>query len=146
MIKEQEIVFKFTRFLNSNKGYKELSVEIPYFNRSLDLVYIENEKEVGVIEFKLNNWRRCIEQASYCLGSAEYIYICIPMNSTISKAEQLARNFGIGIITFDENITFNFRLKAKRQKTKQNLKDVLKRKLEQAVLNDNLELLSQIYT
>ena len=72
---EIEMVNKVCDYLR-DKGIAAVT-EVPFMQQSIDLVYLENNQLIAM-EFKIDNWKRAIEQASsHFLGTNE-VYICIP--------------------------------------------------------------------
>lgn len=101
MISEHEMVNKAVSYLK-NKGY-DVATEVPFLQRSIDVVYKKEEKFVA-IEFKLNNWRRALIQARTHNYGADEVYICIPEPKRGDISELLKEELNktnIGLILFD---------------------------------------------
>lgn len=121
---EIEMVKRYIR----KQNHVDYCIETPYFMRSIDYVCKQKNGEFTIIEFKKNNWKKCIEQAEYCSGSAEYIYICINEMKNVNKVEEYIKNKGleIGLITYN-SLRDEFRnvIKARRQNTINLFKSIL---------------------
>ena len=143
---EQTMVTEFCNTYLSNKQIR-FSVEVPFFDKSIDLVYLVNNKYYA-IEFKLNNWKKAIEQAKNHMIGADYIYICLPSNKKYNENElenELKKN-NCGLLLFDvkERKVYS-KIKPKRNKS------VIKRGKERlingfnySIANDNFNLLTTI--
>lgn len=99
---EIEMVNKVQNYLR-NKGV-EVVTEVPFMQQSIDLVYLENNTLIA-IEFKINNWKRAIEQASSHLLGTNEVYICIPKpkKGIPEKLLEAMKKTDVGLFFFDEN-------------------------------------------
>jgi hypothetical protein len=97
---EQEMVVKFCETLE--KEGKTFAVEVPFFSRSIDLVFTDSDGNYSAIEFKLKNWRQAISQAKCYMLGAEFAFICIPKNTYNERVEREILNSNCGLIIFDE--------------------------------------------
>lgn len=97
---EQEMVIKFCKVLEK-KG-KAFAVEVPFFSRSVDLVFTDSDGKYRAIEFKLKNWRQAISQAKCYMLGAEFTFICIPKNIYNERVEKEILDSNCGLIIFDE--------------------------------------------
>lgn len=99
---EIEMVNKVQDYLKS-KGIKVVT-EVPFMQQSIDLVYIKKNQLIAM-EFKVDNWKRAIEQASsHFLGTNE-VYICIPKpkKGIPEKLSKAMEKTDVGLVFFDEN-------------------------------------------
>lgn len=81
--------------------------EVPVFSRSVDLVHYDNENNlITAIEFKMDNWRRAVQQALNVSMCFDYLAICIPEPKTkkcLIEIEEECSKHGIGIYLFNDN-------------------------------------------
>lgn len=87
----------------SKKNLK-IFTEVPLFSSSVDMITLNNKKEIFAIEFKLRNWKKAIEQAKKHKIAVDYTSICIlkPKNKiTREKIEYKCNKEKIGLIYFD---------------------------------------------
>lgn len=113
---EQEMVIKFCKTLEEEG--KIFAVEVPFFSRSVDLVFMDADFKYYAVEFKLKNWRRAIDQAKYYMIGVEFAFVCIPKNIYNKRIEKEILDSNCGLILFNaENGKFEI-IKAIEQKTK----------------------------
>ncbi|HUS49625.1 MAG TPA: hypothetical protein VMZ91_05635 [Candidatus Paceibacterota bacterium] len=96
---EQEMVIKFCKFLEK-KG-KVFAVEVPFFSRSIDLVFTDTSGKYYAVEFKLKNWKKAIAQAKYYMLGADFSLVCIPANIYNEQVEKEVLDSNCGLILFD---------------------------------------------
>ena len=77
----------------------EAATEVPLLHRSIDLVLREGSCYVAV-EFKVNDWRRAISQATDHLVAADLVYVCLPSQRIAKKVIEAAEECGIGIMSY----------------------------------------------
>lgn len=73
--------------------------EVPIFSSSVDMILVKNDY-VYAIEFKLQNWKRAIEQVKKHEISVDYMYICLPKmkkESTRKNIESKCHEEGVGL-------------------------------------------------
>lgn len=100
-----------------DKGYK-LSQQVPLSNRLIDLAAIDDNDFLVCIEFKLNNWRKALEQASKNKNSFDYVYICLPNKKFSKSLLQEAKKMGVGIIIYNAIERFlSIKLDAKKNQS-----------------------------
>ncbi|PXV62140.1 hypothetical protein [Halanaerobium congolense] len=100
---EYEIVEDcYTKLLNMD-NIKEVHLEIPYMSKVIDMVIIENNNRIITIEFKLQNWRKALNQAKVHKYGADEAYICMPEPKQGFKKEfiKLLKKKGIGLFKYD---------------------------------------------
>ena len=98
---EIEMVNKVCDYLR-DKGIAAVT-EVPFMQQSIDLFYLENNQLIAM-EFKIDNWKRAIEQASsHFLGTNE-VYICIPKpkKGMPEKLSEAMAKTDVGLVFFDE--------------------------------------------
>lgn len=78
----------------------EAATEVPLLHRSIDLVMREGSLYVAV-EFKVNDWKRAISQATDHLVAADLVYVCLPSNKIGIQVLLAAEERGIGIMSYD---------------------------------------------
>lgn len=79
--------------------------ELPFEGTKIDLSYL-NKNNLHGIEFKLNNFKKLLYQASRIQFLFNYVYICIPTQKNeknIEKKIQICKEKNIGLILFDVN-------------------------------------------
>lgn len=116
---EYEIVEDcYTKLLNMD-NIKEVHLEIPYMSKVIDMVIIENDSKIITIEFKLQNWRKALNQAKVHKYGADEAYICMPEPKQGFKEEfiKLLKKKGIGLFKYDskQQIPFEKIVDAKKE-------------------------------
>ena len=95
--------FFISYFCNDKKIHKE----VPVFSRSVDLVQYDNESHaLTAIEFKIDNWKRAIQQALDVSMCFDFLAICIPEPKTkkcLDSIEKECSKHGIGIYLYNDN-------------------------------------------
>lgn len=98
---ERDMVLGFCQIIK-NKGIS-FAVEVPYMNRSIDLVLVEGGK-TKAIEFKLSNWKKAIKQAKIHLSGADEVYICLPYRQYSNRIDDIMpmlEEYGCGLYLLD---------------------------------------------
>ncbi len=96
---EKQMVLDYCKILEREN--LSFAVEVPFYNKSIDLVYTDNSGQLCALEFKLNDWKKAITQAKDCSTGAHKVYICIPKKKYSMKLEEQAEKVGCGLIIFD---------------------------------------------
>ncbi len=96
---EKQMVLDYCKILE--KENVSFAVEVPFYNRSIDLVYIDKKGNLCALEFKLNDWKKAISQAKDCSSGAQKVYVCIPKKKYSMELEEQAEKVGCGLIIFD---------------------------------------------
>ncbi len=85
---------------------KELHKEVPVFSRSVDLVQYDNDNDtLTAIEFKIDNWKKAIQQALDVSMCFDFLAICIPEPKTkkcLDLIEEECSKYGIGIYLYND--------------------------------------------
>jgi hypothetical protein len=80
--------------------------EVPFLNRKIDLVCLNNKK-LSTYELKIKNWRRAIEQMLDHSIAANFCYLCMPYNSQsetlLRKIRIDLKKYGFGLIFWDDS-------------------------------------------
>jgi len=99
-----EIQIQNILFRNFKKKYAHVLKEAPVFSRSIDLVYVNKEREVISIEIKINDWRRAIDQAADHQLVVDRSYICLPnkKKGVSGELSNLLDSTGIGLFFFEK--------------------------------------------
>ncbi len=95
---EYELVLDALRRLDSCPGI-EVSHEVPILGRSVDLAYLHGG-DVVTVEFKLNDWRRAVNQARDHLLGADYSYVCMPERRLSTVFIDALKREGIGLLFY----------------------------------------------
>lgn len=106
---EAEMVFDCYKKIKKDDKYKEVVLEVPYLSRSIDMVIVDHEDCIISIEFKLQNWKKALEQAKdHKLGS-DKAYICMPepANGFSPQFKDELINNGIGLFVYDKNYNYS---------------------------------------
>lgn len=74
--------------------------EVALFNRSIDMVLLRKAALI-TIEFKINDWRRAVQQIKGHLIAADYGYLCMPKRKVSEKLQSLLNKNGIGLLLLD---------------------------------------------
>ena len=101
---------KFCLFRKDNASI-EIYKEVPVYSRSVDLVeYNTKTKELTAIEFKINDWKRALQQLNCITMCFDYLVLCIPKPKTqkcILNIYEACKRNGIGLYLWDkENDVF----------------------------------------
>jgi len=101
MTEYQMVMDSYNKIINSDE-FDEILLEVPFATRSIDMVMINNNKEIISIEFKLKNWSRAIEQARVDTSGADKSYICMPRpkKGFSNKFIEELKNNGIGLFEY----------------------------------------------
>ena len=103
---EKEMVSSVLSVLEMNNT--PLAIEVPFLNRSIDLVFENKGGELTTIEFKRHDWRRAIIQASdHKLGSKS-VYICLPESKISYHVKNEILNSGVGLISWSPEEPMEF--------------------------------------
>jgi hypothetical protein len=70
--------------------------EVPMLGRFIDLAYIKG-RTIVTIEFKLNNWKRAIQQARDHKLGADFAYICMPKRTITDRMREEVMESGVGL-------------------------------------------------
>lgn len=79
------------------KGYK-VATEVANLHRSADIAAIDKNGNVVIIECKVSNIRKAIEQIKTHMNSADRVYIGIPSRNNWKKTLSTFNELGIGLI------------------------------------------------
>jgi hypothetical protein len=141
---EQKMVVDFCNSFFKGKDLS-FSVEVPFFDRSIDVVY-KDSNYLYAIEFKMFNWKKGIYQAKNHLLGADYIFICLPNKVYRKDLEiELKRN-NCGLILFDiETKRSKIVIIPKRNKNTMNrAKDILRKGYEYSLENKTFKLMTSL--
>lgn len=76
------------------------ATEVPFLNRSIDLMFDDPVEGLVAVEFKRRDWRRALLQArDHLLGTA-CVYVCLPVPRVSKEVIIEADDFGIGLFTW----------------------------------------------
>lgn len=106
---EKQMVLDYCKILE--KENVSFAVEVPFYNRSIDLVYTDKDGNLCALEFKLNDWKKAISQAKDCSSGAHKVYVCIPKKKYSMELQEQAEKIGCGLIIFDLNKKEKFVIK-----------------------------------
>jgi hypothetical protein len=135
-LSEYDLVIKFCKSLQ-NEG-KTFAVEVPFFSKSIDLVFTDTNGDFYAIEFKLRNWRQAIRQAKYYMLGAEFTYICIPKNICNKNVEREIILSNCGLFVFDEE-SEEFVLVREPMHKQQKARFLIEKGFTYALKNNNYE-------
>jgi hypothetical protein len=96
---EKQMVIEFCKLLEVER--KKFAVEVPFFNRSIDLVLIDDKNNLCALEFKVHDWKRAVRQAQECVLGADFVYICIPEEKYSENIRREIERIECGLILFD---------------------------------------------
>lgn len=96
---EKTMVLRYCKALE--KKNIQFTVEVPFFNRSIDLVFYDKKGNICAIEFKLSNWRKGIMQAKDCALGANRYYLCLPEEKINNNIKEITKENNCGLIGFD---------------------------------------------
>ncbi len=95
MQSESELIARLTEFLRE-EGYR-VRYEVPNLGQSADMVATRG-RWITVIEAKMRNWGRGLEQCVAHSHVADFVCIAIATESIAASLDIRAANSGIGII------------------------------------------------
>lgn len=99
---EKELEKKAVNFFENQNYY--FKWQVPVYNRVVDLVALDNEKNVIGVEFKLKDWKRALKQAITNKNSFDYLYICVPGGSYLNSLTEKAQVLGVGVMVYDDDL------------------------------------------
>ncbi len=86
-------------------GKRNIYKEVPVFSRSVDLVeYNAHTKEITAIEFKINDWKRALNQLLVVSPCFDYLVLCYPKPKTEKCLNQIRSSCirrGVGLVLWD---------------------------------------------
>jgi hypothetical protein len=88
-------------FVSNNDSFKMVVREVPFLSRCIDMVLITQESQIVTIEFKINNWRKALEQAKNHKLGADKSYICIPEKTPSREFTKLLEQEQIGLYIYN---------------------------------------------
>ncbi len=80
----------------------EIYEEVGLFNRNIDMLLLSEREIIFSIEFKLNNWRKAIEQIEDYMLISDYTYLCMPERKISKKLESILIEKGIGLLLYNQ--------------------------------------------
>lgn len=98
--RERELEKTAVPFLKSMR--LQYAWRVPIHNRVIDLAAVDPSGSVIGIEFKLSDWRRAIEQAHRNLNALDFVYVCLPGGTYLTRLKASASELGIGVMVYDE--------------------------------------------
>lgn len=90
------------------------ATEVALLNRSIDLVFQDDDANLVAVEFKRVDWRRAIYQARDHMLGADFVYICLPEAKINKKVEDEAHENGLGIFKWSIESPLEEHLPAER--------------------------------
>ncbi len=139
---ERDLVLEFCKVLR--KQNLVFAVEVPFLNKSVDLVFYKDDK-IKAVEFKLYNWKKAIEQAKkHSLGANE-VYVCLPAEIYGNRIGQIKETFienNCGLILFDrENSSIEEILSFKGSPSWEGGVAIMRKGVKYSLQNGNYNLL-----
>jgi len=141
---EMQMVIEFCKILK--KDNINFSVEVPFFHRSIDLIFYNKKNEICAVEFKLRDWKKAIKQAEDYKLWADLSYICLPLKDykNLEKVKEFTKKSNCWLILFDP-ITWNKEIyEPIREKDFINAKSLIEKWIEYANKSNTYDLLLQI--
>jgi len=101
---ELDMVLDCQKFFKDEVGMATVVLEVPFLNRCIDMVMINEKGVIFTVEFKISNIRHAIRQAyDHALG-ADYAFICMPETTKINMELLKSKNIGLFLYNpFSEN-------------------------------------------
>jgi len=104
-IRNSDIVFtEFEQVQIGMEFFKKMGfkiyTEVPIFSASADMVIIDDDNNIEVIEFKLNNWKKAIQQVKKHSIAVDQMSICIlkpKLKETQQQIERFCKQERIGL-------------------------------------------------
>ncbi len=137
---EREMVVNFCKaYFKNNKIF---SVEVPFFDNSIDVVYKDRKGNLYAIEFKLKDWRKGIKQARNHSIGAEYLCLCLPKQEYKEVLHKEIKENKLGLILFDmQTQKVSMEIKPQKNTIVKRAKKILFSNLEYSLSNNNYQLL-----
>lgn len=134
---EKEMVIQYCKILESKRV--SFAVEVPFYYKSIDLVYFDPRERIIALEFKISNWRKAIRQAEECSYGADEVYVCLPEQLFNENIEHEIKKSNCGLIIFNIR-TLEIRIvvpfKKKKSKKFNSAISLLRRGIEFSQTND----------
>ena len=114
-MKEENIKMNEFSLVNSivnelkSYGYT-VNTEVPNLYRSADIAVIDNKGEIWIIECKISNIKKAIEQSKTHMLSADKVFIGTPFRKTTEKTIHKLKEAGIGLIYLMNDGSINIAL------------------------------------
>ena len=115
-MKEENIKMNEIALVNSivnelkSYGYT-VNTEVPNLYRSADIALLDNDGEIWVIECKISDISKAIEQSKTHMLSADKVFIGTPYKKTKEKTINKLKEAGIGLIYLMNDGSINIALK-----------------------------------
>lgn len=98
---------ELTKRVKSKLGYIfddfEIYEEVGLFNRNIDMLILSDSQIVFSIEFKINDWKKAIEQIDDYMLISDYTYLCMPQRKISDKLTSILAEKGIGLLLYNQN-------------------------------------------
>ena len=101
-MKQDEAALQYAVYRYLSMANLTVYCEIPFMSRRIDLVISEKEL-IKVIEFKIWDWKKAIEQLRTHRIASHYSYLCIPKRNIKSNLVNALNTFGFGLYFWDNN-------------------------------------------
>lgn len=100
---EADIIIKVDHYLST--GFPLTFREIPLAGRYVDLVgYDPKSRRLVMVEAKMTNWRRAIQQALSCRLITDEVYIAMPLEFAHRVDIKYLSETGIGLLAVGEEV------------------------------------------
>lgn len=100
--KESDLEEVAKPFLNNN--FRNYIWQVPFFNKVIDLVAIDNQNNLVGIEFKLKDWKKALKQAITNSNAFDYLYVCVPGGKYTLSLIEKANELGIGVMIYNSEV------------------------------------------
>lgn len=97
---EIEFISLACQKLMNKYHYEDLYLGVPCLNRCIDLI-IDTSDGLIAVEFKMNNWKKAIEQTNDHLLGVDFAIICLPPKRSVFNIEQELLDTPLGLWIFD---------------------------------------------
>jgi len=108
-----------------SQGYL-VATEIPNFHRCADIALINSDDEIWIIECKISNMGKAIEQGKTHRLSADKVYIGTNYKKTSKEIRNRLKHEGLGLIYLMSDGTLNVEIEAKLNNKDNAVKEKLK--------------------
>lgn len=102
----------------SKKKSIQACCQVPILGRSVDLIYIVDERLIAV-EFKLFAWRKALEQSFDHKLGADFAYICMLRRKITNDMKEEFQKAGVGLVFYRDNGRWPFDLIIRAPKSKE---------------------------
>jgi len=112
-IRESQIVKTLEKDFQS-RGFSTF-LEVPFLSRRIDLVAVSKETgDLLLVEAKVSNWKKALEQASIYLLGGEFVFIAIADDFVHRVDQDKVQGLGIGLLSVNNRVSIQIEAQRSR--------------------------------